>query len=87
MVAAGMGPDIINNSTEEEKKKLLEAAKLALELGTSVNAVTWGGRTALHGAVVTGFTEMVQYLAEKGADLEAKDIYGQNGVEHRDGGP
>jgi ankyrin repeat protein len=87
MVAAGMGPDIINNSTEEEKKKLLEAAKLAVELGTSVNAVTWGGRTALHGAVVTGFTEMVQYLAEKGADLEAKDIYGQTALSIAMGDP
>jgi len=93
MVAAGMGTDrnlsvaasgccIPGTAarTEEPQKKFLEAAKLAVRWGDSVNAVTLGGRTALHGAALYGFTDMVQLLADKGADLDAKDMYGQTAL-------
>jgi ankyrin repeat protein len=35
------------------------------------------GRTALHFAATLGWTEMVKFLAENGADLDAADRYGQ----------
>ena len=93
MVAAGMGTDrnlsvaasgcCIPGTvarTEEPQKRFLEAAKLAVRLGGSVNAVTLGGRTALHGAALYGFTDIVQLLADKGADLDAQDMYGQTAL-------
>ncbi len=93
MVAAGMGTDrnltvaasgccIPGTAarTEEPQKRFLEAAKLAVRLGGSVNAVTLGDRTALHGAALYGFADMVQLLADKGADLDAQDMYGQTAL-------
>ena len=79
MVAAGMGPDR-RNITREQRKKFLEAVKLAEQWGGDVKAVGLGGRTALHGAALYGLTEVVQFLAEKGADLEAMDMYGQTAM-------
>lgn len=45
-----------------------------------VNAAGAGGRTALHGAVLFGLTEIIQFLAEKGTNLDAKEMYGQTPV-------
>jgi len=69
-----------NYLAPDEEKKHLEAVKLALERGADVNATGPGGRTALHGAAYWGATEMIQYLVEKGADLEAQDMYGQSAI-------
>jgi ankyrin repeat protein len=79
MVAAGMGPDR-RSITRDQRKKFLEAVKLAEQWGGDVKAVGLGGRTALHGAALYGLTEVVQFLAEKGADLEAMDMYGQTAM-------
>ena len=100
MVAAGMGTE--HNTTvgasgcctpgtdtrkEAPQNNFLEAVKLAVQLGDSVNAVTLGGRTALHGAALYGFTDMIQLLADNGADLDAKDIYGQSALSIAMGDP
>jgi ankyrin repeat protein len=63
--------------TEEQQNNLLEAAKLAILLGADVNAANADGRTALHGAAFLGRHDMIQLLAEEGANLDAKDMYGQ----------
>ncbi len=63
--------------TEEEKKTGLEAAKVAVELGSDVNAANEDGLTALHGASVNGANGIIQFLAEHGAKLDAKDKYQQ----------
>lgn len=34
----------------------------------------------MQGAVLFGLTEIIQFLAEKGANLDAKDMYGQTPV-------
>lgn len=63
---------------EEEEIRALESAKAALEFGIDVNAADNRlGLTALHGAAFHGSSRIVQFLAEKGANLEAKDILGQ----------
>ena len=87
MVAAGMGPDHPSRMTQEQQDNLLEAVRLGVQLGGSVNAVTLGGRTALHGAALYGLTDVVRYLAEQGADLDAKDIYGQSALSIAMGDP
>jgi ankyrin repeat protein len=76
MVAAGVGTER-GDRTEEDRQNTIEAAKMALMLGADVNARNREGRTALHAAVFLGDKEMIRFLAEKGADLEAKDLYGQ----------
>jgi len=63
--------------TEEEEMKALEAVKVALELGADVNAANYLGLTALHGAAFNGSNKIIQFLVEKGANLNAKDKAGQ----------
>jgi ankyrin repeat protein len=57
--------------------RAFEAAKLALELGSNVNATDNNGFAALHGAVQNGHNPVIQLLADNGANLEIKDKSGQ----------
>ena len=63
--------------TEEEERSILEAVKLALELGADVNAADIAGLTALHAAALGGADTVIQFLVEKGANVNAKDKAGQ----------
>ena len=85
MVAAGLGR--LQDRTEEEEKNALEAVKLAVELGADVNAANKDGETALHGAAYRGANAIIQFLADKGAKLEAKDRYGQTPLSIAEGDP
>jgi ankyrin repeat protein len=71
MVAAGVGIWNVgeNPGTNEEA---LEAVKLTHELGGSVTAVNDNGYTALHGAAHRGANDLVQWLVDKGAKLDAR---------------
>jgi ankyrin repeat protein len=73
LVAAGLG---IERGMLDEKSAL-EAAQLALQLGGDVNAAKEDGRTALHVAALLGWNDMIRFLASQGANLDAKDMYGQ----------
>jgi len=73
LVAAGLG---IERGMQDEKSAL-ETAQLAVQLGGDVNASKEDGRTALHVAAYLGWNGMIQFLAEQGANLDAKDMYGQ----------
>jgi ankyrin repeat protein len=81
MAATGLGRERASHVeyTEEEGAKSFEAVKLAVELGVDVNAVEKAtGMTALHSAAFYGGSErIVQFLVEKGANLEAKTTAGQ----------
>lgn len=70
MAAAGVGIWKIgeNPGTNAEA---LAAVTLAWELGNDVNAVDGNGDTALHGAVHRGADEIVQFLYDKEANLDA----------------
>ena len=78
MVAAGLGP-FEKDRPKEKEKDALKAVLLAVELGNDVNAVTTGtgGRTALHGAAYMGANDIIRFLVERGARLDAEDKYGQ----------
>ncbi len=70
-VAAGVGIVAVSDDigTNEEA---FEAVKTAYELGDrNVNAADTRGWTALHGAALRGANPIVQFLADRGADLEA----------------
>jgi cytohesin len=75
MVAAGVGR--YEERTEAAYKNALEAVQAALELGNDINAANDNGWTALHGAAYTGANAIIEYLASKGAKLDAKDKFGQ----------
>jgi ankyrin repeat protein len=75
MVAAGVGRG--QDLTEEELRLALEAVRLQVEWGADVNAANDDGLTAMHGAAANGGDEIVRYLVEHGANMDAKDKYQQ----------
>jgi ankyrin repeat protein len=76
MSAAGIGW-VPRQTYTEPKESILEAVKLSVEHGADVNAVNSKGFTALHGAAYRGLDDIVQFLVQKGARLDAKDSEGR----------
>ena len=76
MVAAGMGR--VQDFPEEEADAVLEAVQLSVELGADVEATNQRlAQTALHAAASNGLDRVVEFLAGKGANVNAKDRLGQ----------
>jgi ankyrin repeat protein len=71
IVAAGYGWQA-GESPEARPGALMEAVKLALELGGDVNEANDRGYTPLHCAVIRESNELIQFLVDQGADLYAK---------------
>lgn len=63
--------------TAEEASKALATVKLCVEFGVDVNAANDVGLTALHGAAFTGLDNVVRFLVQKGAAIDAEDQSGQ----------
>jgi hypothetical protein len=75
MVASGLG--LTRPRSEERSPAELQAVMLTLELGNEINASAAGSRTAVHGAAFIGANDIIEFLAGRGANLDAKDKYGQ----------
>jgi uncharacterized protein len=79
MVAAGLAiwnPGEDGGSLMGQEGEVLEAVKMCVDHGVDVNAANQYGETALHGIAFRGVPAVAQYLADKGAKLDAKDIRG-----------
>ena len=76
MSAAGIGW-VPRQTYTEAKESLLEAVQLCVEHGADVNAANLKGFTALHGAAYRGLDDVVRFLVQKGAKLDAKDSEGR----------
>jgi uncharacterized protein len=86
MAAAGLGTK--EEDTTGRKKTEAEAIasiKLCLDAGADVNAVNNQGDTALHGAAQKGFDQVVQFLADHGAQLDIKDKKGHTPLDAANG--
>ncbi len=66
MVAAGLGTNAPGEDPGTEPE-VLEAVKVALELGNDLDAIDKNGETAMHGAAYKHVPTVVQYLAQRGA--------------------
>ena len=63
-----------------------EAVKTLVEAGADVNATNEGEFTALHAATLRGWNEVVHYLVEHGANLNARDYRGRTAFRIAEGG-
>jgi ankyrin repeat protein len=66
----GFAEGFISHHSPEET---MQALRLVLELGADVNAANDRGLTALHGAAHRGDNQVIQVLADLGAQLNRKD--------------
>lgn len=93
MVAAGLdmwyvGEDAGSLAGQEDE--VLEAVKLCVALGDDVNAANLAKETPMHGAAFRGVNAVVEFLLEKGAQLDPRDIRGwtpftvANGISYGD---
>jgi ankyrin repeat protein len=69
LVAAGVGTQNPGEDPGTEPE-VLEAVKVALELGNDLNAVDNNGETVMHGAALKHAPSVVRYLAERGARMD-----------------
>ncbi len=77
MAAAGVNW-VVDQTYDEGPAALLEAVKLCADLGLDVNAVNSMGLTALHGAANRGSDDIIRFLVDKGARLDARDKEGRS---------
>lgn len=68
--------DIGDTCCERSEPRALEALRFLLEHGADINAVNNAGDTAVHLAAASGFTTIVQLLADRGANLNVKNQRG-----------
>jgi len=76
MMAAGIRRNRAENVVAENDS--LAAVKLALELGTDVNAKDIAGNTALHGAARIKSAKIIQLLVDHGAEINVVNELGQS---------
>ena len=86
MAAAGLGSK--EEDTVGRKKtaaQSIEAIKVCLEAGVDINAVDGRGQTALYGAALQGYDEVVMFLLAHGAKVDIKDQRGFTALDAAEG--
>jgi ankyrin repeat protein len=73
----GVGVDAAQLLVPAGERPTWEGTRLALELGSDVNATDPNGNTALHAAVMLGYSTVVQLLVEHGGKLDIKNKAGK----------
>ncbi|HEY8521647.1 MAG TPA: ankyrin repeat domain-containing protein [Gammaproteobacteria bacterium] len=85
----GYGPGIPHYLTPDVQQASIEALKVLIEAGADVNAATTGGgrrgrgpgQTALFGAAFWGWNDVVRFLVDNGARIDAVDAEGRTAVD------
>jgi ankyrin repeat protein len=78
MAAASIGRVLDENPVPESD--VLEAVKLALQLGNDVNAANILGETALQAAAANRLNTVVQFLVDHGAQVNARNLQKQTAL-------
>ena len=73
MAAAGAARGMTQGTIKFRLGNPLEAVKVVMEVGGDVHATTETGQTALHAAAFAGEDEVVQFLVDRGAEVDAQD--------------
>lgn len=77
ILASGAATDVQRARSIDERAFAVETAKYLVAHGADVNAVGQFGWTALHAASYQGLSDVIEFLASKGAKLDTKDELGQ----------
>jgi ankyrin repeat protein len=86
MAAAGLGSkeeDTVGRKKTEAQS--IEAVQVCLDAGVDVNAADGRGQTALYGAALQGYDEVVKFLLSRGAKVDIKDQRGFNALDAAEG--
>jgi len=86
MAAAGLGSkeeDTVGRKKTEAQS--IEAVQVCLDAGVDINAVDGRGQTALYGAALQGYDEVVRFLVAHGAKVDIKDQRGFNALDAAEG--
>ena len=86
MAAAGLGSkeeDTVGRKKTESQS--IEAIQVCLEAGVDINAVDGRGQTALYGAALQGYDEVVKFLLAHGAKTDIKDQRGFTALDAAEG--
>ena len=74
MAAAGLGTAEQDTTGRlKTQEQAIEAIQLLLDRGLDINAQANDGQTAVHGAAMQGFDDVIRFLAAKGAKLDTAD--------------
>ncbi len=89
MIAAGLGSTPIDTrgqfDTADVQQRSIAALTLLLEAGADINAEDALGQTPVFGAALWGWTDVVAFLADKGADLTHADNDGMTPLDAAQG--
>jgi ankyrin repeat protein len=87
MAAAGLGQGTFSPGAQRgiRSPSAEQAVKILVEAGADVNAVNQAKFTALHGAAFRGLNEVIQYLVEHGANINAQDFLGRTAYRMAEG--
>ena len=74
MAAAGLGTaEQDTTGRAKTQAQAIEAIQLLIDRGLDVNARAGDGQTAVHGAAMQGYDDVIKFLAAKGAQLDVPD--------------
>jgi ankyrin repeat protein len=85
MAAAGLGSVDADTrgvfTTPDVQERSLASLELLLAAGGEINATDNRGQTPLHGAAFWGWNDVVKFLVDHHADLNAKDLKGMTPID------
>jgi ankyrin repeat protein len=85
MAAAGLGSVDADTrgvyTTPDVQQRSLASLELLLAAGGEINATDSRGQTPLHGAAFWGWNDVVQFLVDHHANLNAKDLKGMTPID------
>jgi uncharacterized protein len=74
MAAAGLGTSEEDTTGRQKTQaQAIEAIQLLLDTGLDIDAQATDGQTAVHGAAMQGYDDVIRFLATKGAKLDTPD--------------
>ncbi len=85
MAVAGLGSVDADTrgvfTTPDVQERSLASLELLLPAGGEINATDYRGQTPLHGAAFWGWNDVVKYLVDHHANLNAKDLKGMTPID------